>query len=227
VSAIAPVDHDVRERLARLDSCALSDALDRLGQVGVLDGITACSGHGRVFGRVITVLLGPPSSGSPAPRHLCTAAVEAGGAGDVIVVAHQGRRDCAGWGGNLSRAARRRGIEATIVDGAVRDVDEADEIGYPVFATSATPRTARGRAVEHAWGEPVEVAGVSVATGDWIVADRTGVVVVAVDRVSEVLDAAEAIVATEAAMAQAIDAGAPVSSVMGASYERLLHGDGS
>ncbi|MDH4280456.1 MAG: hypothetical protein OEW83_20520 [Acidimicrobiia bacterium] len=71
-------------------------------------------------------------------------------------MAHQGRGDCAGWGGNLSRAARKREVAGTIVHGAVRDVDEAIEISYPVFATEATPLTARGRAEEKAWGATVE-----------------------------------------------------------------------
>ena len=45
----------------------------------------------------------------------------------------------------LKRAAKARGIEGTIVDGAARDVDESREIGYAVFARDAVPTTARGR----------------------------------------------------------------------------------
>lgn len=50
-----------------------------------------------------------------------------------------------------------------IVDGACRDVDEIAELGLPVYARSATPRTARGRLAEVGWGAPVRVADVTSA----------------------------------------------------------------
>lgn len=215
------MSEEVRTRLERLDSCAIADAGDSLGIVTWVPGVAPRSGQPRIVGRCVTVLLGPPSE-TVASRHLGTSAVEASGPGDVIVVAHQARTDCAGWGGNLSRAARRRGAAGTIVHGAVRDVDEADQIGYPVFASAVTPVTARGRAQEHAWGHAVELGDVVVANGDWVLADRSGVVFLPVDRVGELLDRAEAIAQREAAMAAEIDAGSPVSSVMGASYETML-----
>jgi 4-hydroxy-4-methyl-2-oxoglutarate aldolase len=232
------------QRLARLDACAVSDALDALGLDGVADGLRPLTGPARISGRVVTVELGRPAgaagpgrggpadggrggSGGPglpgAHRHLGTAAILGATPGDVIVVAHQGRTDSAGWGGNLARAARRAGVAGVIVDGAARDIDEARDIGFPVFATAATPRTARGRTVEVSWGEPIVVAGgLAVAPGDLVVADSTGVVFVAAGRVEAVLERAEAIVAKEAAMAAAIDAGTPVDEVMGADYERML-----
>jgi 4-hydroxy-4-methyl-2-oxoglutarate aldolase len=212
---------DVATRLERLDSCAIADAGDALGIRVWLPGLGALAGRRCISGRCVTVLLGPPTPTNTS-RHLCTSAVEAAGPGDVIVVAHQGRLDCAGWGGNLSRAAKRRGIEGTIVHGAARDIDEADEIGYAVFATASTPVTARGRTQEQSWGQPVDLGGVEVNHGDWVLADRSGVVFVPAERVEAVLDRAEAIAAREAAMAAAIDAGQSVGTVMGASYETML-----
>jgi 4-hydroxy-4-methyl-2-oxoglutarate aldolase len=206
--------------LRTLDACAISDALDRCGITGhVLDGLTRQTGTGVVAGRAVTVLLGPPSD-TPTTRHLATGAVEAGDSDSIIVVAHQGRSDCSGWGGNLARAALARSIAGTIVDGAARDIDEAATIGYSVFSTSTTPRTARGRCSEHAWNVAIEVCGVSVAPGDLVIADGTGVVAIPQARADEVLAAAEQIAASEAAMAAAIIAGTPISQVMGARYEQ-------
>src|SRR4029079_1647666 len=111
--------------------------------IGNLTGTTA------VAGRVVTVQLGPPQP-IPSTRHLCTSAIEAGGSDDVLVIDHQGRTDCAAWGGNLSRGASARHIAGTLVHGAVRDIDEARTLDYSVYATSSTPRTARGPAHEHA-----------------------------------------------------------------------------
>ena len=161
-----------------------------------------------------------PSPGAP-KRHLSTAAVDASGPGDVIVVAHQGRTDCAGWGGLLSRAAVIRGIDGVVVDGAARDLAEAEAVGLPVYASGSTSVTARGRAVEVCWGEPVEFAGVPVAPGDLVLADAGGVVIIPSAHAEAVLATAERIAATEAAMAAALDAGRPVSEVMGATYEEL------
>jgi 4-hydroxy-4-methyl-2-oxoglutarate aldolase len=226
VAAVVTATDDYVERLARLDTCAVSDARDQLGLAdAVVTGLGNLTGTTRIAGRVITVHLGPPRAGLAA-RHLCTAAIEAAGTGDVIVVAHAGRTDCAGWGGNLSRAALVRGARGTIVHGGVRDIDEARDIGYPVYASAATPRTARGRVQEHAWGVPVDIAGVPVYAGDYVIADGTGIVFVAAADAARVLAAAEAIAAQEASMAGAIATGRAISDVMGASYERMLEGTG-
>ncbi len=58
--------------------------------------------------------------------------------------------------------------------------------------------------------------------GDYVVADGSGVVFVAATEIERVLDTAEAIVAREEAMAQALRAGTPIGEVMGASYETML-----
>lgn len=213
---------DAVRRMRALDSCAVSDACD---QLGIDDRVTTASGPltgpTTIAGLCVTVELGPVRD-TASKVHLCAAATDSTDDESVVVIAHQGRTDCAGWGGNLSRAARTRGAAGTIVDGAARDIDEAISIGYPVFATAATPRTARGRTQETAWGGTITFDGVRVDHGDYVIADSTGVVFVPAGRFEEVLVAAEAIAAKEAAMATAIGDGRPVTEVMGADYERML-----
>ena len=217
---------DLLARLRALDTCAVSDALDRHGVRGVLTGLRALAASRPFAGRAVTVRLGPAAGGGTPPRrHLGTAAVDAAGPGEVVVVAHQGRTDCAGWGGLLSRAAAVRGIEGVVVDGAARDLAEAAEAGLPVYARNATPVTARARAAEQDWGEPVELDGVTVVPGDLVLADAGGVVVIPAGRAEDVVATAERIAATEAAMARAIEAGTPVSDVMGKTYEELTDAD--
>jgi regulator of RNase E activity RraA len=94
-------------RLAALDSCACSDAMDQLGISGVAPGLRALTVARRVTGPVITVELGIAGNGAPGGRHLGTAAVEAAGPGDVIVVAAGGRAGAAGWGGVVFLPAAR------------------------------------------------------------------------------------------------------------------------
>lgn len=226
-----PGPPEAMARLARLDTSAVSDALDRLGFRGALSGVhsLSCTPPRRIAGRVITVELGPPTAAAPASstftaRHLGTAAIEAAQPGDVIVVAHQGRTDCAGWGGILSLAAQLRGVAGVIVDGACRDVDEARELDFPLFARAGVPLTARARAVERSWGGPVVVGdGLTVHCGDAVLADGSGVVFVPADELDAVLSAAEEIFAREAAMAHSIRSGGLASVVMGRGYEELLH----
>ena len=75
---------DLILRLSRLDSCAVSDALDKLGLKGSITGIRRFSTDKRIAGRVLTVKLdraeGRAASLHP-PRHLCTAAIEAASPG--------------------------------------------------------------------------------------------------------------------------------------------------
>lgn len=211
------------DRLLRLDTCVLSDALDRLGIRGVAFGLSRLASRRKVAGRAITVTLGP-ADGGVAPRHLCTAAVDSGGPGDVIVVEHHATPFAAGWGGVLSLAAKGRGIEGVIVDGMSRDIDEAIEFDFPVFAAGAVPATARGRVMEVACQEPIVVRGVRVRPGDWVLADGSGVVFVPQPRFDEVLALAESLAEHERHMMARVRRGEAVSVVMNQRYESLLKG---
>jgi 4-hydroxy-4-methyl-2-oxoglutarate aldolase len=217
---------DLVSRLRSLDTCVVSDALDRLGVPGTLGGLAPLTVARRVAGRAVTVELGPATGRSTPGRHLATAAVDSAGPGDVLVVAHQGRTDCAGWGGILSLAAAVRGVEGVVVDGAARDIDEARQLRFPVYGRSPVVTTARGRVVEVGWDRPVTLAGVQVAPGDLVLADGSGVVAVPADAAREVLDVAGELAAREAAMARAVREGQPVSAVMGTPYEHATRGSG-
>ena len=207
-------------RLRALDVCAVSDALDRLKLPASVSGLEPRTVRARIAGRAATVKF---AAGSRAgARHACTAAVEAAEPGGIVVVEQRTGVVAAGWGGILSRAARQRGLSGAIVDGPARDIDEALEIDFPVFARSSTASTARGRIYEADTGCPVTIGEVTVAPGDYVLADSSGVAFIPAAEIERVLEAAEAIAAREAAMSREVEAGKPVSEVMGASYEHML-----
>ena len=214
---------DYPTRLARLDACAVSDALDQLGLPPSVTGLAPRAANARISGQVITVKLaaGKPPEGTT-PRHLCTTAIDRAQPGNVIVVEQRTGIECAGWGGILSNAARGRQVAGVIVEGLARDVDEAADIGFPVYARGSTARTARGRIYETSTGDPISVGELTVATGDWVVADGSGAAFIPADRIADVLAAAERIALREAGMTKAVLAGHPVSTVMGGDYEHLL-----
>ncbi|MBB5398575.1 RraA family protein [Paraburkholderia sp. BR13439] len=209
-------------RLRRLDCCAVSDALDKLGLTGVVSGVQQASGTRRIAGRVITMKLGVGDPPPGPPRHLGTTAIELGGADDVIVVEQRTGVEAGSWGGILSLGAKVRGIAGVIADGPVRDIDESREMDLPVFANAFTARTARGRIVEKGVNVPVEVFGTAVEAGDYVIADSSAVIFISAANVARVIETAESIVAREALMAKAVLAGTPIHEVMGGNYEFML-----
>ncbi len=215
------------ERLRSVDAGTVSDACDQLGLHRQVSTATSpLTGAVRIAGRAITVELGPPSA-EPGGRHVGAWATDTVAPDDIIVVAHQGRTDCAGWGGILARAASERGAVGTVVDGAVRDVDEAIQLGYPVFATATTARSGRGRAVEKAWGSVIDFDGVTVATGDYVVADTSGVVFIPASEIERVLDVADIVGAKEASLIASLVAGVPVREIMRLDDEAMVRPDPS
>lgn len=210
------------QRLRRLDACAVSDSLDKLGLPGAVTGLPQRSGEGRIAGRAVTMKVGPGTPPPGPPVHLGCTAIEAAGPDDVIVVEQSSGIEAGCWGGLLTLGAKVRGVAGVVADGPLRDVDEAIAYGFPVFARSLTSRTARGRVVELGTQVPVRLGDVAVHPGDFILADRSAVIVIAAADIARVLDAAEQIVAKEAAMAQAILAGTPIGQVMGGAYEHML-----
>ena len=209
-------------RLQKLDACAVSDALDKLGLAGAVGGLHRFSSERRVAGRILTVKLGLAGAHNGPPRHLCTAAIEAAHPGDVIVVEQRTGVEAAAWGGNLSLGAQAKGVAGVIVEGPARDIDDSRRLDFPVFARSHTARTARGRIAEVATNEPITVGEFTVSPGDYVVADAGAVVFIGQSEIARVIETAQAIMEREEAMAAAIREGQPISQVMGANYEHML-----
>ena len=108
--------------------------------------------------------------------------------GSVVVEVLEDGLDTAGIGNLMATTAKVRGLAGMVIDGGARDVEELEEIGFPVWSRSLTPATSVGRYVPVAKNVPVVCGGVTVRPGDWIVADRTGVVVVPREALPRVLE---------------------------------------
>jgi 4-hydroxy-4-methyl-2-oxoglutarate aldolase len=108
-------------------------------------------------------------------------------AGGVLVYVIEDGLETAGIGNLMATTAKVRGLAGAVIDGGARDVDEIEALGFPVFSRSVTPSTSVGRYVSVQKNQPVMCAGVLVRPGDWIVGDRTGVVVVPVEKIPEVV----------------------------------------
>lgn len=220
------------QRLRLLDSAAVSDALDGLGLSGVVGGLRQHGGvtEGvRLAGRALTVKLGPAVAGATADAPLCSQAVESGGSDHVLVIEQRTGIDAACWGGLLTLGATMRGLQGAIIDGAIRGVEESAGYNFPIFSRGLTARSAQGRLVDEAVGGPVRIGIegqdlVTVEAGDYVLADRTGVVFIPAGRIAQVVAQAEAIVAGETDMLRAILGGEPLRVAMGG-YPGLVRRD--
>jgi 4-hydroxy-4-methyl-2-oxoglutarate aldolase len=210
------------ERLAKLDTCAVSDGMDRLGLKGATYGVRPMWSCPKIVGRAVTMKIKPVGLEKP-KQHLGTAAIVAAQPGDVIVVDNGGRPDGSCWGGLLSLAAKTKGISGIVIDGACRDIDESRDLEFPVYARGALPMTARNRVMQESFNQEIQLAGVQVHPGDLVIADGSGVVVIPRSQEEEVVKEAEAVAATEARMADGIRQGMSVLEVLEKlGYEAML-----
>lgn len=111
--------------------------------------------------------------------------------GDVVVVDAGGALNTAIIGAMMSNYAKSRGIEAVVIDGAIRDVAELAKVDFPVVARGATPngpfKSGPGEI-----GYPISCGGLSIAPGDLLLGDQDGVLVVPCSEVRDILDLAQA-----------------------------------
>ena len=213
------------DRLSKLDTCAVSDGMDRLKLTGATYGVRPMWSCPKIVGRAVTMKIKPVGLDKP-KQHLGTLPIDTAQSGDVIVIDNGGRQDTSCWGGLLALAAKAKGISGVVIDGACRDIDENRDLGFPVYARGAVPMTARGRVMQESYNQEIQFAGVQVHPGDLVIADGSGVVIIPRSKEQEVVREAEAVAATEARMAEGIRQGMSVLEVLEKlGYEQMLDRD--
>ncbi|MDN0193486.1 isocitrate/isopropylmalate family dehydrogenase [Streptomyces sp. S.PNR 29] len=206
-AAPAPVvPEDVVDRLARLDTASVSDALDSLGIGGVLAGLSARVPGARTAGLAYTVTYRPVDGSGEGFRNAANYLDDVP-AGSFVVVDNAGSTTCTNWGSLLTSVAQNRGVRGTAVHGSARDIAEIRAAGYPLFSTGATMVSGKNRVELAATGQEVTVGDVTVRPGDVVVADDNGVLVVPAAHAAEVADRAERVERTETAIAEAVGTG--------------------
>ena len=100
-----------------------------------------------------------------------------------------------------------RGVLGYVVDGGSRDTDLVLAQGFPVFCAFLTPSDVVERWVPDRYGEPITIGTVVIRTGDYLLGDRDGVVIVPHDVVEEVVAKTEEVVVTESEMRAALVSG--------------------
>ena len=124
-----------------------------------------------------------------------------------VVVCQPNNHEIALMGELSAQTLQARGVLGYVVDGGSRDTDLVLEQGFPVFCAFLTPADIVERWMSDRYGEPVVIGEVTISTGDYLLGDRDGVVIVPRRLVEEAVARTEAVVATESEMRRALIGG--------------------
>ena len=194
---------DVLEAFLKVSTPNLADALQKRG---VMRGIVPRIAHGqKLVGRALTVKTADGDWAKPVE------AIDRAKPGDVIVV-DVGGGPTAVWGELASNSCLVKGVVGVVVDGAIRDVDAILELRFPAFSRHITPHAGEPKG-QGSIGEEIECGGQLVRTGDWIVGDESGVVVVPKELGVEMANRAMDVLERENRVREEIKRGGTLSSV--------------
>ena len=187
---------------------------DALGKGGAMDHDMRClSANCRMAGPAVTVrvhtadILMVGITLSQCPK------------GSVLVIDGQGELNTALWGEVTTLAARLKGLQGVVIDGAIRDLYKIHRDKFPVFARAVVPN-AGGAQYAGEINVPVQCGGAIVHPGDWIVGDEDGVVVVPQERLEMVMDAARRLAIVEKKIRKEVGKGKDLATLL--RYHELL-----
>uniref|UniRef100_A0A7C3MH81 3-hexulose-6-phosphate synthase n=1 Tax=Archaeoglobus fulgidus TaxID=2234 RepID=A0A7C3MH81_ARCFL len=169
------LDEEIRELLMKVSTPNVSDAMHR---ARAMEGIYPLVRGKKIVGKAVTVSTMDGDWAKPVE------AINVAGEGDVLVIKVSGYT-AAVWGELATRSCINRKIAGVIIDGAVRDVDDIRELGFPLFARKEVPNAGEPKG----FGEinvKIICGGVEVNPGDWIIADDNGVMVIPKRRAYEI-----------------------------------------
>ena len=184
------VSPDLVRQAGAFQAAILADVAGRRGAM-----------HGRIAAlRPRMKLAGPALTVDvrPGDNLMIHAAIALARPGDVLVIDGKGDRTAALMGTIMMTACRQLGLAGVVIDGAVRDSLEIDEMDFPVFSVGTNPNGPT-KNVPGRIGHPVSCGGVTVRAGDLVVADADGIVVVERERVESLLPLARKKVEDESA----------------------------
>ena len=185
------IDDKILERLKKIATPTLANALDDFGFNGVMNNLFPAGSDMTLVGRAVTVqeitgTFGSFSSDDFKVGHM----IDAANPGDIIVVANDGAQ-VSTWGGMASYSAKLKGVGGLVVDGGIRDREEIVSFSFPAFARHMVPTPGKTRIKVLSINEPVICAGVRVRKGDIIVADGTGVLCIPAEHAEAITYSAE------------------------------------
>jgi 3-hexulose-6-phosphate synthase/6-phospho-3-hexuloisomerase len=196
-------DEEIRSLLMQVSAPNITDAMHRKG---AMTGIFSFCGNVKMVGRAVTVQTFAGDWAKPVE------AIDVARKGDVIVINNDGGTHVAPWGELATLSCVKKGISGVVIDGAVRDVDDIRAMKFPLFAKAIVPNAGEPKGFGEINTE-IQCAGQNVCTGDWIVGDESGVVVIPAKRAYEVARRALEVRKNEERIREEIRRGSTLSQV--------------
>ena len=140
--------------------------------------------------------------------------------GDIMIASVDDHQGCAVFGDSLGGMMKNAGVAGVVTDGPIRDTSGVIALGMPIWCTGSVPRTPYENGPGRI-GLPVQIGGQQIDTGDMIVADLDGVVVIPFDEIDAVAERAKTILALETEGEAAVANGL----VMPEHYQKMLESD--
>lgn len=196
----------VAERLERCYSGAVYDVLRAIGYPNQVLPYTirpldpSC----KLAGRVFTVSGHVDKTLDPHETLLGWTALLSRAPSGSVVVCQPNDSSMAHMGELSAETMQHRGVRGYVVDGGCRDSDFILKIGFRVFCRYFTPVDVVGRWAADSFEKPVTIGEVTVNSGDYVIADRDGVVVVPESLAVEVTTKTEEVLQTESLVRKAI-----------------------
>lgn len=200
-----PTRRPTEAQIAAFQGVMTGWVIDAMYGEGALDAGIGPVGEGR---DIDCVAAGPALTAEAGPADILatTTALAFVRPGDIVVSAFAGHRGCAAAGDLLLNRAKNAGAAGFVTDGPLRDYRGIVAVGLPAWCTGLTPASPFSNG-PGTIGLPIQIGGQRVETGDMIVADRDGVVVVPFDRIDAVIAQVERVKAAEAEVEAKVKAG--------------------
>lgn len=200
---------DISERLNRLYASAVYDCLRALGHDNCVlpPGICALDPSWHLAGEVYTINGHYEVGQDPDTTLRAWAKLLSDAPSGKVLLCQPNTDEVALMGGLSAVSLQTKGVLGYIVDGASRDIGDILAQNFPTFCRFATPKDIVGRWVAESVGEDIAIGGVAISSGDYVIADRDGVVIIPRAIAEQVVSATEAKAATEGEMETAIKAG--------------------
>ncbi len=180
----------------------LSDAMHRAGEI---KGLVKITPGVKLVGPALTVRSYPGDWAKPVE------AIDKAEKGQVIVI-DAGGMGPAVWGELATHSAIQKRLGGVVIDGAIRDVPEIVTLKFPAYARLITPTAGEPRGFGEI-GIPIRIGGVSIFTGDWLVGDEDGIVVIPQKKAVEIANRAMDVLERENRIREEILEGGTLSSI--------------
>jgi 3-hexulose-6-phosphate synthase/6-phospho-3-hexuloisomerase len=194
---------ELKDAFSKVSTPNISDAMHK---TGAMVGLRPIKLGFHMVGRALTVRTIDGDWAKPIE------AIDKAEKGDVIVVDVNGGKTAI-WGELATRSAKIKGLAGVVIDGAIRDFEDIIKINFPIFSRHISPNAGEPKGLGEI-GAEINCGNQTVKTGDWIIGDDSGVIVVPQEIAQEIANRAHDVKEQENSIREDIKAGSTLGAVV-------------